>query len=98
MDAGLPGSDSRPGNSAGPAWRGGGARGQRAAAAPDTALASPRAHAGPERPEPDTREAVLAVRGLVKRFGKFIALDGLDFEVRRGECYGLLGPNGAGKS
>jgi lipooligosaccharide transport system ATP-binding protein len=42
--------------------------------------------------------AVLRVRGLVKRFGTQRAVDGLDFEVARGECFGLLGPNGAGKS
>jgi lipooligosaccharide transport system ATP-binding protein len=42
--------------------------------------------------------AVLRVRGLVKRFGGQAAVDGLDFAVSRGECYGLLGPNGAGKS
>ncbi|MBN9429537.1 MAG: ATP-binding cassette domain-containing protein [Burkholderiales bacterium] len=41
---------------------------------------------------------VLTVAGLVKRFGDFQALAGLDFSVRRGECFGLLGPNGAGKS
>ncbi len=38
------------------------------------------------------------MRGLVKRYGGVAALDGLSFEVRRGECFGLLGPNGAGKS
>lgn len=36
--------------------------------------------------------------GLVKRFGSFPALDGLDLEVARGEVHGFLGPNGAGKS
>jgi lipooligosaccharide transport system ATP-binding protein len=41
---------------------------------------------------------VLTARGLVKRFGAVRALDGLDLEVQRGECFGLLGPNGAGKS
>ncbi|MCO5107840.1 MAG: ATP-binding cassette domain-containing protein [Burkholderiaceae bacterium] len=41
---------------------------------------------------------VLSVTGLVKRFGGVEAIDGLDFAVRRGECFGLLGPNGAGKS
>lgn len=40
----------------------------------------------------------LSVRGLVKHFGSFRALDGIGFEVRQGECFGLLGPNGAGKS
>jgi ABC-2 type transport system ATP-binding protein len=38
-------------------------------------------------------------RGLVKRYGtEVLAVDGLDLEVRRGECFGLLGPNGAGKT
>jgi ABC-2 type transport system ATP-binding protein len=36
--------------------------------------------------------------GLVKRFGAFTALDGLDLTVARGEVHGFLGPNGAGKS
>jgi ABC-2 type transport system ATP-binding protein len=40
----------------------------------------------------------LAVRGLKKRYKDVIAVDGLDFEVRSGECFGLLGPNGAGKT
>ncbi len=37
-------------------------------------------------------------RGLTKRFGDFVAVDGIDFEIGRGESYGLLGPNGAGKT
>ncbi|NIL99477.1 MAG: ATP-binding cassette domain-containing protein [Acidobacteria bacterium] len=37
-------------------------------------------------------------KGLVKRYGDVVAVDGLDLEVRRGECFGLLGPNGAGKT
>ena len=41
---------------------------------------------------------LLAVEGLVKRFGDFTAVDGISFEVRRGEILGLLGPNGAGKT
>lgn len=36
--------------------------------------------------------------GLVKKYPDVVAVDGLDLEVRRGECFGLLGPNGAGKT
>lgn len=41
---------------------------------------------------------VIEVSGLVKTFGKFRALDGLDLAVRPGEVHGFLGPNGSGKS
>src|SRR3989442_14414638 len=37
-------------------------------------------------------------RGLVKDYGAVRAVNGLDLEVRAGECFGLLGPNGAGKT
>ncbi len=37
-------------------------------------------------------------RGLVKRFGELVAVDGIDFDVQRGEAFGFLGPNGAGKT
>jgi ABC-2 type transport system ATP-binding protein len=40
----------------------------------------------------------LSVRSLRKTFGTVVAVDGLDLDVRRGECFGLLGPNGAGKT
>src|SRR5271165_2204762 len=40
----------------------------------------------------------LAIHGLRKAFGEVTAVDGLDLEVERGECFGLLGPNGAGKT
>jgi ABC-2 type transport system ATP-binding protein len=40
----------------------------------------------------------LAVRGLRKAYGDVVAVDGIDLEVRAGECFGLLGPNGAGKT
>jgi ABC-2 type transport system ATP-binding protein len=40
----------------------------------------------------------LSVRNLRKTFGPVVAVDGLDLEVARGECFGLLGPNGAGKT
>jgi len=41
---------------------------------------------------------LILARGLVKRFGAFTAVDGIDVEVQRGESFGFLGPNGAGKS
>jgi ABC-2 type transport system ATP-binding protein len=42
--------------------------------------------------------AVVQVQNLVRRFGKFVAVDHVTFEVQRGEIFGLLGPNGAGKT
>jgi lipooligosaccharide transport system ATP-binding protein len=42
--------------------------------------------------------AVLAARGLVKRYGDAAVVAGIDFAIRPGECFGLLGPNGAGKT
>ena len=41
---------------------------------------------------------MLEARGLTKRYGGFLALDRVDFQVRRGEVLGYLGPNGSGKS
>jgi ABC-2 type transport system ATP-binding protein len=40
----------------------------------------------------------IAVRELTRRFGDFVAVDGLSFEVEAGEIFGFLGPNGAGKT
>ena len=45
-----------------------------------------------------TQESMISARGLRKVFGDFTAVDGIDFEVKRGEAFGILGPNGAGKS
>ena len=47
----------------------------------------------------DTRaSSALRCRGLVKHYGTVVAVDGLDLDVRTGECFGMLGPNGAGKT
>jgi lipooligosaccharide transport system ATP-binding protein len=43
-------------------------------------------------------EVLIRAKDLTKRFGDFTAVDGIDFELRRGEAFGFLGPNGAGKS
>ena len=43
-------------------------------------------------------DELVVARGLVKRFGRLTAVDGIDVDVRRGEAFGFLGPNGAGKS
>ncbi len=43
-------------------------------------------------------EPLVTARGLVKRFGEFVAVDGIDFDIGRGDSYGFLGPNGAGKT
>jgi lipooligosaccharide transport system ATP-binding protein len=42
--------------------------------------------------------ALIEARGLTKRFGSFVAVDGIDFRIEPGEAFGFLGPNGAGKS
>ena len=41
---------------------------------------------------------IIYARGLLKRFGDLVAVDGIDFSVAEGECYGMLGPNGAGQT
>ena len=43
-------------------------------------------------------EVLVRARGLTKRFGSFTAVDGINFDLFRGEAFGFLGPNGAGKS
>jgi len=50
------------------------------------------------RRDPPDGAALIRARGLVKRFGDFTAVDGIDVDVAAGEAFGFLGPNGAGKS
>ena len=47
---------------------------------------------------PGGTDPVINASGIIKNFGDLTAVDGVSFEVRRGETYGLLGPNGAGKT
>ena len=42
--------------------------------------------------------AVLSARGLAKRYGKRVAVDGIDFDIPAGRIVGLIGPNGSGKT
>jgi lipooligosaccharide transport system ATP-binding protein len=46
----------------------------------------------------DADQPLIVARGLVKHFDDFVAVDGIDVEVRTGEFFGFLGPNGAGKT
>lgn len=41
---------------------------------------------------------IVTAKGLIKDYGSLRAVDGIDFEIRKGECFGFLGPNGAGKT
>ena len=41
---------------------------------------------------------LVTAAGLTKKYGDFVAVDGIAFEIREGECFGFLGPNGAGKT
>jgi len=52
----------------------------------------------PEEHESVTAPPAIAVRGLTKRYGELVAVDGIDFSVAQGEIFAFLGPNGAGKS
>ncbi len=52
----------------------------------------------PRAPKAKPVETVLAIQGLVKRFGETIAVAGIDLSVDAGSFYGIVGPNGAGKT
>ena len=51
-----------------------------------------------QAPRPDASSDMLHLEGLVKRYGSFTAVNGIDLIVPRGEIFGFLGPNGAGKT
>jgi lipooligosaccharide transport system ATP-binding protein len=58
-----------------------------------------RYHAEPMSDAPSAVDsALIRARGLTKRFGAFVAVDAIDFDVVPGEAFGFLGPNGAGKT
>jgi lipooligosaccharide transport system ATP-binding protein len=66
------------------------------------ALAAGETHSGLSEPTGRVAgvadDVLIRAKGLTKRFGDFTAVDGIDFELSRGEVFGFLGPNGAGKS
>ena len=43
-------------------------------------------------------EIIINVEGLIKKYGDYTAVNGVHFQVNKGEVFGLLGPNGAGKT
>ena len=52
----------------------------------------------PPRDESDDGQVAIKAENLTKRFGNFVAVDHVDFEIRRGEIFGFLGSNGCGKT
>ncbi len=52
----------------------------------------------PPRAEREDSEIAIKAQNLTKRFGNFVAVDGVSFEIRRGEIFGFLGSNGCGKT
>jgi ABC-2 type transport system ATP-binding protein len=63
---------------------------------PNLSVSMPESPSLPVCQSPDS--PVVQVQNLVRRFGNFVAVDHVTFEVQRGEIFGLLGPNGAGKT
>ncbi len=57
-----------------------------------------KARSGPIIQSHEGEPPAISVKGLTKRFGPFVAVDNVSFEVGKGEIFGLLGPNGAGKT
>jgi len=87
-------------------------RAPRATASADATTAKPRTTRAPRAPRakapakakakpappPEPKPTALAIRGLYKRFGGTVALDGVSIDVPEGSFYGIVGPNGAGKT
>ena len=61
-------------------------------------LRESQAAVGAPAPAEDAIDVMVAVEHLVKRYGRFTAVNDISFTIRRGEIFGLLGPNGAGKT
>lgn len=55
-------------------------------------------HTQPDAAAPRPNGAAIVTQGLVRRFGAFTAVDGVDLRVEHGEVFGFLGPNGSGKT
>jgi len=64
----------------------------------DVTAAAPSPGPSPTGRGDSSAEALVEVGNLVKRYGRFIAVNDVSFTIRRGEIFGLLGPNGAGKT
>ncbi|WP_240541121.1 ABC transporter ATP-binding protein [Bifidobacterium colobi] len=67
-------------------------------ALPTPAVSAPAAQPVPPQLVPPDPHAAVSIRGLVKRFGNKIAVNGLSLDIPAGSFYGLVGPNGAGKT
>jgi ABC-2 type transport system ATP-binding protein len=65
---------------------------------PESAIASDVSARSAAAARPTTAETLVEVNHLVKRYGRFTAVNDVSFSIRRGEIFGLLGPNGAGKT
>ena len=65
--------------------------------ADENAFPPPRGAPG-DSGDPPGQQPAVTVTNLVKRYGKFVAVDDVSFSIREGEIFGIIGPNGAGKT